>query len=280
MAYGRILRMPGAAVAGVLVGSATVLLAVQRRTTPTVGAPAAVAARGLPAARRIRALVLTLGLVNVLLGLLFGTTQLAVTALARADDAVALAGVYYLTMSVGSLIASAAYGLITWRTPAWRRLAGAGALIAAGGLAMTLLDHPAAVVAALFVVGLGVGPVIILTGTLIERHVGTGLLTQSFALMGALSAAGIALSGLVGGATVEAHGHAGGFLLIVGYGIALCLVGLAVRGLVNRPPPDTMRGEGHWPCLVPRFWHPVRMRIAGTASGPPPRRAAARSASP
>jgi MFS family permease len=234
--------LPGAAglaVAGALAGSATVLLALQRRTIPPVAAPAAAAVRGVPAARRIRALVLTLGLVNVLLGLLFGTTQLAVTALARADGAVALAGAYYLTMSVGSLLASAAYGLITWRTPAWRRLAGAGALIAAGGVAMTLLGHPAAVVAALFVVGLGVGPVIILTGTLIERHVGAALLTQSFALMGALSAAGIALSGLVGGTTVEAHGHAGGFLLIVGYGVALCLVGLAVRGLVA----DIARGD-------------------------------------
>jgi len=98
---------------------------------------------------------------------------------------------------------------------------------------MTLLDRPAVVVVALFVVGLGVGPVIILTGTLIERHVGTALLTQSFALMGALSAAGIALSGLVGGATVEAQGHLGGFLLIVGYGVALCLVSLALRGLVS-----------------------------------------------
>lgn len=221
----------GLAVAGALVGSATVLLASQRRTMPTVGAPTAATARGLPAARRIRALVLTLGLVNLLLGLLFGTTQLAVAALARADGAVGLAGAYYLTMSVGSLIASAGYGLITWRTPAWRRLAGAGALIATGGLAMVLLDRPAVVVAALFAVGLGVGPIIILTGTLIERHVGTARLTQSLGLMGALSAAGIALSGLVGGAAVETTGHAGGFLMILGYGVALCLVSLVVRGL-------------------------------------------------
>lgn len=56
---------------------------------------------------------MTLGIVNVILGLRFGTTQLAVTALAQEHDAVGLAGVYYLTMSVGSLVASALGVIVT-----------------------------------------------------------------------------------------------------------------------------------------------------------------------
>lgn len=226
----------GLTTACTLVVGACLLLVLQPRTMPPVGDAEAASRTGPGSARRVRALVLTMGLVNVILGLLFGTTQLAVTALARAGDAVGLAGVYYLTLSVGSLVSSAGYGMITWSAPIWRRLTACGLLIAAGGTVAVLARHVALDFAALFAVGLGVGPAIIITGTLIERHVGRGLLTQSFALMSALSAAGIALSGLVGGVAVQTHGAVGGFALLLAYGAALCLISVVVRRLDTRAP--------------------------------------------
>jgi MFS family permease len=229
----------GLTIACTLVVGASVLLVLQPRTMPPVTDRSGEPRGSLSSARRVRTLVLTMGLVNVILGLLFGTTQLAVTALARSDDTLGLAGVYYLTLSVGSLIASAGYGMITWSVPIWRRLTVCGLLIAAGGTVAALAPHAAANFAALFAVGLGVGPTIIMTGTLIERHVGSGLLTQSFALMSALSAVGIALSGLVGGTVVQMHGHVGGFTLLLAYGIGLCLISVAVRRLDAREPVRT-----------------------------------------
>ncbi|WP_426514112.1 hypothetical protein ACPPVO_27915 [Dactylosporangium sp. McL0621] len=210
----------GVAVAGALVVGATLGLALQRRTMPPgqPAGPSRTVASG-PATPLV-----ALGAANVLLGLLFGTTQLAVTALAEAHGRMGLAGVYYLTMSAGSLVGSALYGTVRWRAAPWLRFLAAGALVAAGAVLLPVAAFPA-----LFAVGLGVGPVIIVAGTLVEAGVPRGRLTQAFALMSALSAAGIALAGIVGGAVVEERGHAGGFALIVAYGIGLCLLPLALR---------------------------------------------------
>ena len=205
----------GIGVAGALVAGAALGLAVQRRTMPDPQ----------PVRRRARARgVAALGAVNVLLGLLFGTTQLAVTELAQAQHRIGLAGVYYLTLSAGSLAGSALYGAVRWRAAPWVRLLAAGGLVTAGAALLPVL-----VVPALFVVGLGVGPVIIASGTLVEARVPRDRLTQAFALMSALSAGGIALAGIAGGAAVERGGHAGGFALILACGVGLCGLPLALR---------------------------------------------------
>ncbi|UWP85571.1 hypothetical protein Dfulv_15540 [Dactylosporangium fulvum] len=221
----------GASIACALVAGSALALALQRDSMPPPGGARAGAAAAAP--RRMPRLVVSLSLANVLLGLLFGTTQLAVTALASAEGTVGLAGVYYLTMSAGSLAASAAYGAIRWRIAPWRRFLGAALLVTAGAAGLTTLQHLVAELAALFVVGLGVGPIIILTGTLVERHVDRSLLTQTFALMSALSAAGIALAGLAAGAVVQAHGALGGFLLLTAYGAGLLAIAVAVRSIAE-----------------------------------------------
>jgi MFS family permease len=221
----------GASIACALVVTSTVLLALQHSTAPRPGTATAAAATAAdaPATRPTRPLIITLGLANVLLGLLFGTTQLAVTALARVNNSVGLSGLYYLTMSLGSLVASAGYGMVRWRTRPWRRFLTAALLITVGAAALAMLRHRVAEFSALFVIGLGVGPVIIITGTLIEKHVAKALLTQTFALMSALSAAGIALAGLAAGTTIEAFGHLGGFMLLTAYGAGLLALSAAVR---------------------------------------------------
>jgi hypothetical protein len=178
-----------AAIACLLVVVAALVLAVQDLDVGTRA----------PGPRVGRELIVP-GLANLLLGLLFGTAQLAVAALARARGAEGLAGLYYLTMSLGSLAASAVYGLIRWRGPVWYRVVGAILLVSVGAVAVLTVGG----FAALFVVGLGVGPLIVVTGTLVERRAGPGRITQAFALMSALSAAGIALAGPVGGAAVQA----------------------------------------------------------------------------
>ncbi|MGI5241139.1 MFS transporter [Dactylosporangium sp. CA-139066] len=169
------------------------------------------------------------GLANLVLGLLFGTAQLAVAALARERGAAGLAGLYYLTLSLGSLLAAAAYGLLRRRRPAWWRFLGAGLLVAAGGAGLVAFGQTGGGFAALFVVGLGVGPIIVVTGTLVERRAAPGRLTEAFALMSALSAGGIALAGPLGGAAVQAGGAAGGFGLIVACGLALAALAVGVR---------------------------------------------------
>jgi predicted MFS family arabinose efflux permease len=195
------------------------------RPTRPSGRPGGRAGRGLGA----------LGLANLMLGLLFGTTQLAVAALAHER-----AGLYYLTMSVGSLLSSAGYGLVRWRGPAWRRFAAAGLLVAGGAAGLVAAGPTGSVIAALFVVGLGVGPLIVVTGTLVERRAAPGRLTQAFALMSALSAAGIALSGPLGGAAVQARGAVGGFALLVAYGLVLAALG----ALIGKFQPPAHVGGG------------------------------------
>ncbi|GAA2332690.1 hypothetical protein [Dactylosporangium salmoneum] len=121
---------------------------------------------------------------------------------------------------------------------------GAALLITTGAAALAAVHHKVAEFTALFVVGLGVGPIIILTGTFVERHVDRSLLTQTFALMSALSAAGIALAGLAGGAVVQANGATGGFVLLTACGAALLGLAIAVRAAVGpaaRSPVDSDR---------------------------------------
>jgi MFS family permease len=128
-----------------------------------------------------------LGAVNVLLGLTFGTVQLTVTARAATP--------LYGTMSAASLVAIAVHGARRRPVPPVRGLVIAAALVAAGLAGLAHAGSLPVVVAALLVIGSGLGPAIIHLGTLTQRHVPPPALTAAFALMAALSGAGIALSG-------------------------------------------------------------------------------------
>jgi MFS family permease len=176
---------------------------------------------------------------NVVLGLTFGSTQLSVAALSRSVHHVALAGVLYTTMSVGSLLSSLSYGSINWRIPIWLRLSLAAVVTGMGALIFVVSTVLPLHLVALFVMGIGIGPLIVLGSVILQRSVGETFLTQSFALAGASSAVGIALAGVSGGAVIDSYGFRGGMQFVMAIAALNALIGVAMRGLLAHSPGGT-----------------------------------------
>lgn len=236
----------GVIVAATLVITAAMLLSRLQQTEP-------LADRTSPEIRRQTSLhrnqpwplVIGVCALNVVLGLTFGSTQLSVAAFSRSIDQVALAGVLYTTMSIGSLVSSLSYGAINWRIPIWLRLSSAAVVTGLGALLFVVAGVLPLHLLALFVMGIGIGPIIVLGSVILQRSVPTNFLTQSFALAGASSAIGIALAGVSGGAAIDAYGFRGGMRFVMAIAALNALIGVVMRSLLaNRPQaPDETAGR-------------------------------------
>lgn len=225
----------GVVVAGVLATTAAAVLSRLLSTEPTPKHTTAQARRKTPVYRN-QPWLIVIGVcgLNVALGLTFGTTQLSMTALARSTDQVALAGILYTSMSVGSLVSSLSYGAIKWTIPIWLRLTLSASTTALGATVFVLVDAVPVYIVALFVMGIGIGPIIVMSTVVLERSVGANFLTQSFALAGATSAIGIALAGVSGGAVIDSFGFRGGMQFVLAVSLVNALIGIAMRGLMLR----------------------------------------------
>ncbi len=148
------------------------------------------------------------------MGAIFGSTQLTVTAFGNEADAEQLAGVLYAVLGVGSLIGSFAYGLREWQLPLQRRPAIAGLVLAGGAASALLLSSREVLPLSLFLMGCGVGPLIVLSSLILQDAMPKRVLTQSLSAMGAFSAAGVAAGGPLAGAAVDARGFEGGLIVI------------------------------------------------------------------
>lgn len=223
----------GVIVAATLAAAAAVLLSRLRRTEPLPDHTSTDGRR--QTAYRTQPWLIIVGVcgLNVVLGLTFGSTQLSVAALSRSVHHVALAGVLYTTTSVGSLLSSLSYGSINWRIPIWLRLSLAAVVTGMGAQLFAVSSVLPLYLVALFVMGIGIGPLIVLGSVILQRSVGESFLTQSFSLAGASSAIGIALAGVSGGAVIDAHGFRGGMQFVAAIAAVNALIGVVMRRLLK-----------------------------------------------
>ncbi|MFJ1512751.1 MFS transporter [Cellulosimicrobium funkei] len=237
-----------AAAGGIAVfGAAFALHPTARATAPhgtgtgAHGTAAGPADAGGSAALVRREAVVLVGMLAM--GLLFGGTQAALTALTRDAGVPGSAGLVYAVMGVGSAITALSvvalprrWGLRSrWITFAAGLLVGtAGLVLAAAGGSLT------AVVVAVAATGLFVGPVMVTVFTVAGERAPAGRTASAMTLVASANVVGVAIGASGGGALADTVSTTSAFALPVVAAVLLVVTGVS---LTSRPQGERRAGD-------------------------------------
>lgn len=206
--------------------------AAMRRTEP----PPMPVTRSGPSLLRIPELRVTL-LFALVLGVVLGSSEIAMVGFAEDQGAVVLAGPLVGAMSVGSLLTGVWYGSCRWTSSLSRRFATFAACLAAGLLPLTLATGVPAMAAASFVAGAALAPTLIVVYELVESVVPGERSNEGFAWVQSALVIGLAAGVQVAGQVTDALGGHLAFRVTAGAGaVALVTALLSVR-LTRRVRP-------------------------------------------
>lgn len=205
----------GLLLAAILVTLGGIWLSGQKKTQPEihiVGADKGKAALRYPG-------VISLFLVYILLGAVFGAAEVIAVAFSREKGSPELAGALITAWSVGSLAAGIAMGAINFKNKLSHRF-----LIAAFFFALSLLPLPfistlPALFITLLISGLAISPVLISGYTLIGQLVPQNRLTEGFAWANTGAGLGIALASAIAGWTIDNSGAQVAFWVVTAAGL-------------------------------------------------------------
>ncbi|MBY8882441.1 MFS transporter [Actinacidiphila acidipaludis] len=220
--------------AALVVGGGGVLAA-QRRTAPLPGrtlrredVPARATGRG--SARGLtRPGFLLLALLNVAIGLYFGTMSVSISAFAVGHGTPGAATPITAAASLGGLLAGWLYGRRRHSTPANLQLIVVTAYLTGTSLLLPFAPSAAWLGVASVATEAAVPPTLVLLTVLTERSVPDAVLTQAFTWNNSASAAGSALAAWLAGRTADRLGASAAFALAPAAGLVLLLLALAAR---------------------------------------------------
>ena len=220
--------------AALILGSGTALAA-QRRTAPRPAHRAQPAADGAVRERSslLRPTFLLLALLNLAVGLYFGTMGVAVTAFAVGHGIPGAATPIIAAASLSGLLAGWVYGLRRHPTPAPRQLVVATIYLTATAALLPLAPSALWLGAAVVLTEAAVPPTLVLLTVLTEKAVRPGALTQAFTWNNSASAAGSALAASLAGRAADAWGPSGAFVLAPVAGVMLVALALVLASYVR-----------------------------------------------
>jgi hypothetical protein len=216
---------------GLLLAAATALfgaylLAAQRTTQPALAdtTPSAGEDHRRPLLRTRGMAVLIL--VFSAAGGIFGSAEVTVAAVAKADGVPAAAGVVLALWASGSLLGGLVYGAIHWRSRMHRRFLVVIVLLALLSLPMVLVTSVPLLAVVFLVAGIAIAPVITTGSTLVESLVPPTRLTEGLAWVSTALVLIYALSAGIAGAVIDAFGPRAGFLVPVTSALLCAVVGV------------------------------------------------------
>ncbi|MEU4670141.1 MFS transporter [Amycolatopsis sp. NPDC023774] len=190
-------EMASATAASLVLGGAAVLTA-QRRTAPR---PAKAVHTGQ---NLLRPAFARIALMNLALGLYFGTTQVSVSSFALAHGVPAAPIV--AAAGVSGLLSGWVYGRRRHRTSPERRLVRAGTHLTGVSLLLPLAPDGLWLAAALVLTEAAIPPTLVLLNVETEKSVHKAALTQAFTWNNSAGAAGSALAAALAGRAADAWG--------------------------------------------------------------------------
>jgi predicted MFS family arabinose efflux permease len=232
----------GDPVVATLIAAALVLggggaLAAQRRTEPPPAREHAERARGRVGARStlVQPAFVLLALLNLAIGLYFGTMAISVSSFAVSHGVPGVAAPIIAASGLSGLLSGWLYGRRRHAAPPRRQL-----VIAAGYLACTALLLPFApsavwLGAAVVVTEAAVPPMLALLNVLTEKAVTPAVLTQAFTWSNSASAAGSALAASVAGRAADAWGSSAALGLAPAAALILLILALVLARAARRP---------------------------------------------
>lgn len=190
------------------------------------------------ALRLARGRLMTVGLAvlvvaQLLIGVIFGATQIGTTVLATVAGNPGAAGLLQALLGAGSVIAGLSVAALPERFGRERRLtAFAGALLVLS-VPLLMVDSLSGLVPVLLAVGLAVAPYMITVFSLAERLVPAGRVGAAMTLLASATGIGYAAGTAVAGRLADVGGHTPAYVVTVGAaGLALVLALAARRRLV------------------------------------------------
>jgi MFS family permease len=221
------------AIAAVLILGGGGALAAQGRTAP----PPARGHAGHDRAGRtlLRPAFLLLALLNLAIGLYFGTMGISVSSFAVGHGVPGAAAPIIVASSLSGLLCGWLYGRRRHRAPARRQLVIATAYLASTALLLPLAPSAIWLGAAVAVTEAAVPPTLALLNVLTEKAVHPAVLTQAFTWNNSASAAGLALAAFLAGRAADAWGASAALALAPAAGLLLLVLSLALSPAARRP---------------------------------------------
>jgi MFS family permease len=211
-----------ALVAGVV---GTFAFAAQRATEPPAGRSSTSAVRD-PMPWR---LVLTLAVVCLTLGALFGAAEVTTVAFAEEHGVRWAAGWLLATWSFGSLVAGLVTGAVAWRGGPEQRLRWGSAAMALAMAPLMFVDSVPLMAVLLLVGGLAIAPTMIGAMTMVEQGVPSSRLTEGIAILHTGIVAGVAPGASAAGYVVDHRGASAAYAVALAGGILGALVAPTAR---------------------------------------------------
>ena len=203
----------------------TFAFAAQRRTEPPAGRSAPAAARAAMPWR----LVLTLALVCLTLGALFGAAEVTTVAFAEEHGQRWVAGWLLAAWSLGSLLAGLVTGAVAWRSSPDVRLRWGSAAMALAMAPLMFVDSVPLMAVVLLVGGFAIAPTMIAAMTMVEQHVPAGRLTEGMAILHTGIVAGVAPGASVAGFVVDHSGASAAYAVALVGGVLGALAAQTAR---------------------------------------------------
>jgi MFS family permease len=211
-------------------------LGAQRRTAPP---PARDRRERVGAARTLlRPTFLLLVLLNLAIGLYFGTMGLSVSSFAVSHGEPGAAAPIIAASSLSGLLAGWLYGLRRHAMPPRRQLVLSAAYLTATAVLLPFAPSAPWLGAAVVVTEVAVPPTLVLLSVLTEKAVHPRALTQAFTWHNSASAAGSALAASLAGRAADAWGPSAALAQAPLSGLALLALALILSRTTRRPTDD------------------------------------------
>ncbi len=212
-----------------LVVVGTVALLSHRASEP----PAAPHDVAHPSALRSPGLLILMA-VMAFVGGVFGSVEISAVAFADESGRRVLAGPLLACYAGGSMLSGLAFGAVTWRVSARRRLLLGASVMTATVTTLPWTDSAGVLAALLFVAGVGIAPTLISGFSLVERMVPTASVTEGLTWATTGLIVGFSAATWLAGRLVDGAGVTEAFLVAPAFGLAAT----AVCGLVYRRLPE------------------------------------------
>jgi predicted MFS family arabinose efflux permease len=233
---------PASVIAAVLILGGGAALAAQGRTAPPPAREQAERARtGRPL---LQPAFLLLALLNLAIGLYFGTMAISVSSFAVGHGVPGAAAPIIAAAGLSGLLSGWLYGRRRHTTPARRQLVIATAYLMSAALLLPLAPSAVLLGGAVMVTEAAVPPTLALLNVLTEKALPPAVLTQGFTWCNSASAAGSALAASLAGRAADAWGSSAALALAPAAGLVLLVLALAALrlggGTPERPAKTTI----------------------------------------
>ncbi len=156
-------------------------------------------------------------------GAMFGSIDLSVVANAEAAGVSSIAGAILAAMSFGSMLSALVYGARSWSLPLWKLFFIGVTLLAIGVSPFYLAPNLWVLAVMMFIAGIAIAPTMTNVNTIVQKVVPSARLTEGLTWMSTAMTLGTSMGSAVAGPVIDNYSYHGGYLVILGFGIAMFL---------------------------------------------------------